>query len=367
MVAVTQKSGWTDSLRDKVELLKRSIDLRDLFQERYPGRFRRSGRWLYGTSPYRRDRKPSFAVNEDVFIDFATGERGDEVDFVMREQGISFREAIAVLELRAGGIALPPAAHTPERESSSPSEPPSAAWQDVMDAEYRRAHAYLFSHAPDAKAAMRWLNARGLKKQTLYQAGIGFNPAWRQTRLKERATGHAVSIAPGILIPCHADGALWSVHVRTLEPQSDLPKYLYVRGSKTSGLYNGDAVSDGCTVLIVEGEFDALLAQQELGKQAVVVTIGSAANRLLLRWMERLQTARRVYICLDADEAGQRAAKGLADVLGKRQTLLSLPVGKDITEFVITHGGNLPLWWRLQLAQDEPKPVQLPLPGGADQ
>lgn len=358
---VTQKPGWSDSLRDKVDMLKRMIDLRDLFQERYPGRFRRSGKWLYGASPYRRDRKPSFAINEDVFIDFATGERGDEVDFVMREQGISFQEAIAALELRAGGIGMTPALRTADQDSPSPNAPPSAAWQEVMFAECRRAHAYLFSDAPDAKAAMHWLNARGLKKHTIYQAGIGYNPLWRQTRLKERATGRAVSIAPGILIPCQVDGALWSVHVRLLDDQQALPKYLYVRGSKTSGLYNGDALIDGGTVLIVEGEFDALLAQQELGKQVVVVTIGSAANRLPLRWLERLRNARRVYVCLDNDEAGKRAAKGLADLLGEQHTTLCLPTGKDITEFVVKHGGNLPLWWRLQLIQDEPKPVQLRL------
>ncbi|MFN8529735.1 MAG: toprim domain-containing protein [Anaerolineae bacterium] len=358
---MAERLGWSDSLRDKVDTLKRAVDLRELFQERYPGRFRRSGKWLYGSSPYRQDRKPSFAVNEDVFIDFATGERGDEVDFIMREQGVNFQQAVEMLEARAGGAPLAPKIRPVIDPSASPNEPPPAVWQEIMLAECQRAHTALFSNTADAKAALKWLHARGLKNQTIYQAGLGFNPLWLQTRLKERESGRAISIAPGVLIPCQVDSALWSVHVRTLRVD-DSTKYLYVRGSKTGGLYNGNAVTAGCTVLIVEGEFDALLAQQELGKQAVVVTIGSAANRLPLRWLERLRAAHRVYSCMDQDEAGQRAAVHLSEQLGEKHAALRLPAGKDITEFVVNHGGSLLNWWRLQITEHEPRPVQLSLP-----
>lgn len=357
---------WTISLRDKVDALKRAVDLRDLFVERYPGRFRRSGNWLYGSSPYRRDDHPSFAVNEAVYIDFATGERGDEIDFLMREQGLSFKEALAALETRAGGYFIAPL--TPRAATASQparSEPPPDAWQTVLRTECQRAHEYLFSSQPDARRARRWLRERGLKPKTVWEAGIGFNPAWRETRLRERTTARRVSIAPGIVIPCLVDGALWSVHIRTLPellPETgDLPKYLFVRGSKTGALYNGDCVTPNAVVLIVEGEFDALLAQQALGNRAVVVTLGSATNRLPPRWRERLNSAARVYSCLDADDAGRRAVKTLAAQLGDKHRALCLPQGKDITEFVVTHRGSLLHWWRGETAQDEPVPVQLRL------
>ncbi len=354
-----ENRGGAESMRDKVDALKQAVDLRDLFMERYPGRFRRSGKWLYGSSPYRTDRRPSFAINEDIYIDFATGERGDEIAFVMREQGVNFKEAVETLQARAGGVHLSPAPQH-ERESPSPSEPPSAAWQTVMRAESSHAQTYLYASAPDAQAALHWLQTRGLTLDTIRRAGIGFNPTWKQTRLRERESGRAVFIAPGILIPCEIDGALWAVHVRILT-DADLPKYLYVRGSKSSGLYNGDAVCAGCDVLIVEGEFDALLAGQMLGERAVVVTLGSAANKLPRRWLDRLQVARRLYSCLDNDEAGQRATAQLADRLGDRHHALKLPRGKDITDYVVRHGGNLTAWWDDQTAPFAPRPVQLPL------
>jgi DNA primase len=370
---MSPKRDWSDSIRDKVDKLKRAVDLRDLFMERYPGRFRRSGRWLYGSSPYREDRHPSFAVNEDVFIDFATGESGDEIDFLMVEQNLSFGEAVDALEARAGGIILPTADYSSLTSFLlNPGEPPVSAWQVEMEAACRRAQAYLFSNAQDARAALDWLQKRGLNRNNLVRAGIGCNPSWQQTRLREKDTGKYVSIAPGILIPCTVDNVLWSVHVRILEEglaghrtgekSYSLPKYLYVRGSKTGVLYNGDALHDDCTVLIVEGEFDALLAQQELGNQAVVVTLGSAANRLPHRWLERLKAARNVFSCLDRDEAGARATAHLADLLGAKHHVLHLPAGKDITEFVVNHAGSLKHWWRLQAALYEPIPTQLPLP-----
>src|SRR4051812_38561679 len=107
MGAMIPNSGLSN-LRSKLYHLKQTIDLRDLFSERYPGRFRRMGRWLIGPSPYREDNHPSFAVNEDVYIDFATGEHGDEIDFVRREQGASFVEAVATLEALAGIDTLTP-------------------------------------------------------------------------------------------------------------------------------------------------------------------------------------------------------------------------------------------------------------------
>lgn len=228
-------------------------------------------------------------------------------------------------------------------------------WQHIMRAEGRAAHAYLFSTAPDAKAAFRWLRERELSRDTLRTAGIGYNPDWRPTRLRNSDTGKALSIAPGIVIPCFVVGALWSVHVRTLpqwNAEAGLPKYLYVRGSKSSVLYNGDTLTDGCTALLVEGEFDALLAQQELGAAVVVVTLGSAANRLPRRWFDRLSRAQRVYSCLDQDEAGRRATAHLAEQFPGRHQALTLPQGKDITEFVITYHGDLRKWWRIETAGD---------------
>ncbi len=366
MDSMTPNSGWA-SLRNKLDHLKQTIDLRELFSERYPGRFRRMGRWLIGPSPYREDNHPSFAVNEDVYIDFATGEYGDEIDFVRREQGASFSEAVATLEALAGTDTLAPSSASVP--TSSFSEPPPAIWQEIMHDECLRAAAILFSRRADARQARRWLEQRGLTEATIRQAQLGFNPDWHRTRLRDQSTGKHVSIPPGITIPCSAEGALWAVHVRTVpeirafttaegEP---LPKYLYVRGSKAGTLYRGDCLQAGSDVLLVEGEFDVLLAQQLLGDLVQVMTLGSAANRLPTRWLTKLKQAHNVYSCLDHDEAGERATAMLIEYLGDQHQALALPQGKDVTEFVTNFGGNLSTWWNIVTVPEASQLHQLSL------
>src|SRR6266446_9707087 len=58
-------------------------------------------------SPFREDRSPSFSVSEDGrrWIDFATGERGDAVDFLAKIKSISNAEAFIELLRMVDGAA----------------------------------------------------------------------------------------------------------------------------------------------------------------------------------------------------------------------------------------------------------------------
>jgi hypothetical protein len=159
------------------------------------------------------------------------------------------------------------------------------------------------------------------------------------------------------------------------------PKYLNLAGSHQNGaLYNADAIASGGVdgghrdVLIVEGGFDAALAGQILGDTCAVVTFGGAAQRPSARRLNQLRAAGRIFVLMDADEAGQSAAQRLMTALGgdsrpgdHKITIpdhntsipdhparipaheataplvipVRLPVGKDVTEYLIDHGGDL--------------------------
>jgi hypothetical protein len=69
-------------------------------------------------SPFREDRNPSFSVSEDQlrWIDFATGERGDAVDFLAKIKGIS--NASAFIELLSMADAYQPASSMHRKEAS---------------------------------------------------------------------------------------------------------------------------------------------------------------------------------------------------------------------------------------------------------
>ena len=87
----------------------------------------------------------------------------------------------------------------------------------------------------------------------------------------------------GITIPWLARGELWQVKVRT---RNDKPKYLSVtwadaeRADQDGGhplLYGADNLSGRHTALLVEGEFDAMLADQVCGDFLDLASLGSAS------------------------------------------------------------------------------------------
>lgn len=96
-------------------------------------------------------------------------------------------------------------------------------------------------------------------------------------------------------------------------------------------------------IWIVEGEPDAITARQE-GLNAVTVT-GGVSQLLkmgdeILRYFQK----RNVIICLDNDVAGQTVAKKLAErfvsVDLASLKVMVVPDGKDVTDFIVKHGGS---------------------------
>lgn len=84
-------------------------------------------------------------------------------------------------------------------------------------------------------------------------------------------------------------------------------KYVEVSGG-SSVLYNGDTIVPGCCVVLVEGVFDALAVEQQVGDRVVAVATGSTTRCRQVKWIARLALAERVLVAFDADEAGEEAA-----------------------------------------------------------
>jgi DNA primase len=332
------------------------VDLRDVVSS-ILGPGKRAGGAVMYCSPFRSEAHPSFAVYTDGWHDFKTGEHGDAIDFIRRYFNYTFPEAVAFLSGQPINTTINTKIGSPLHGRKGQDEPPAIEWQKVMADEAKRASDYLWSERADARQVLNILRtSRGLHDDTLRRFQIGYVPTWRKTMYTDPETGKPVCLPPGIVIPVRSDGALWALHIRCrvgslaealgIPPDTDqdgnpLGKYRYAKGSKPIGaVFNGDAVQPGRAVLIVEGEFDAMLAGQQLGDQTAVITLGSASNRLPVRWRERLQDAGRIYSMLDADNAGEQATKALSELLGHQHQAIHLPAGKDITDYVVEHSGH---------------------------
>ncbi len=398
--------------------LRQKVDLRDLVTQVWGQPVRKSGRYHQHLARWRDDgNKPSFTVYRDGFVDYGgSGERGDAFSFIMREFGLSYRDALAWLE-KYTGAATPLSDQTRLNQvqrgpDSAHNEPPSSQWQQATQIALEKSQAYLWSDLPDARRVLDYLrDKRGLTDASIREAGYGYNPRWQPVDWVNPANGKAAYLAPGIIEPWVCDGVLWALRVRcrvgnlarTLNMPDEtingqpLDKYLNLAGSKQNGaLYRGDTIQDGDTVLIVEGGFDAVLAAQALENslhlptpspqgegehmkmrlevplhsgegfrvRAKVVTFGSATNRPAPRRLKQLQAAGRIILLLDADAAGQAAQDKLIAALQSGEATpeiytITLPAGKDVTDFIVEHGGDLSA-----LVQDAalftPPPTPLP-------
>jgi DNA primase len=143
----------------------------------------------------------------------------------------------------------------------------------------------------------------------------------------------------GITIPWFVGQELWAVKVRRAAGK---PKYTQIAGGSAHGLYNAASLEGHETVLFVEGEFDALLAEQECAGFVGVATLGSAAASFDPHWLPLLLSCKTILVAYDADEAGRKGAARLRD-LTRRARIVQVPRGKDITEFVL-NGGSVTQW-----------------------
>jgi hypothetical protein len=356
--------------------LKSRFDARDVYQA-LVGTGKRSGKALVDRVPWRDDHKPSLNVYADGWVDRATGERGDLVALVQRLLNMSFGEAVQYLAGLAGGSVAP--RRVPFRASNQPpatrSEPPPRTWQQAALAEVARWERYLWSARPDAQRALAYLrDVRGLLDETIRAARLGYNPRWSKTSWRQ-ADGRYAHLAPGIVIPWTVAGALWAVKVRCIvgnlaealgrDPEQlrgeESPKYLNLAdGNQAGALYNADALQPGKPALLVEGEFDVLLAGQLASELVTPVTVGSASYALGQRWRDQVQACGRVLSALDNDEAGQKGTARLAALLGSQHRAVKIPSGKDLTDFVLG-GGELRAWLDRAI-QAEPEPYWAGVP-----
>jgi DNA primase len=102
----------------------------------------------------------------------------------------------------------------------------------------------------------------------------------------------------------------------------------------------------GGEVLVTEGPFDWLTAVQ-WGLSAVAL-LGTHVSRSTAQVLARF---RRVYLALDADEAGRRAAAALATALGQRAVVVDLPSGvHDLNDLGRLPDGRTTFQRRFELA-----------------
>jgi hypothetical protein len=199
----------------------------------------------------------------------------------------------------------------------------------VQDAEQRL-------WTPEGADALAYLRDRGLEDETIRRHRLGLA---HETPIPIEGGARFWRIS-GITLPWLDSDRLTRLKIRRLG-QVKGPRY--VEAFRDHALiYPGPSmVRPGKPLVIVEGEFDAILLGQELGVLAAVVTLGSASARPDAAIVGKLLPAPVWYLAHDADDAGDRSASEWP----ARAIRVRPPEGKDWTEFHKAGFNNLAYFW----------------------
>ena len=308
----------------------KSIDCQALAENILGAPARKSGKAWFYNAPNRNEKTPSFAVYPDGFKDYGGDTSGDASSLIQLVYGCNFETSLDYLR-DLNHLPRIEVAHNPKDTHELPLD----KWQSAMFRFVEEAHKRLLK-TPEA---LEYLYRRGLTDETINASKMGYNPNWIETGYRDEQG--MVKAAPGWVIPWMVDNILYAVRIRTHDEDTHLDKYLNIRGSKpASGLFTANNIEADKPVLMLEGEFDALLAYQELGIPAV--TRGSAGNHhnIPSNIKEILEQANIIVSIFDNDLAGQEASRKISDQFNNIIPL-KLPVGKDFTDYIINHSGDI--------------------------
>jgi KaiC/GvpD/RAD55 family RecA-like ATPase len=178
---------------------------------------------------------------------------------------------------------------------------------------------------PEGRTGLRYLLKRGFTEETLKKYNLGFNRRYNQN---------------WVSIPAYEDGIAKFIKFRKIPPyeeECEIKEKCTREADGKSILLNGDALKDYDEVIIAEGEFDALMLLQNGYENVVGITVG--AGTLKSDWYDKLILKSKIYLCFDADNAGQNAARNVwAERLGKDKCYnVELPEGMDVNDYFLKY------------------------------
>lgn len=360
-------------MQDAKEQIRQSIDIVDLIGGYL--QLRRQGRNYVALCPWHDDSKPSLTINpqRQSFKCWPCDIGGDIFTFLMKIEGVDFREAIEMLADRAG-IDL-----APRKQQASGGDDrfdrrnlfKAMAWAED------KFHQCLLS-SPEAEPARAYLADRGINDDSVKKFHIGFAPNrwdWLLGLAQQANATPAVLERVG-LVGKRQQGEgyydrfrgrlMFSIRDTRSRPiafggrvlpgvgdaNPDRPEAKYINSpetplfSKSAQLYAlelaKDAISDESGIVVMEGYTDVIMAHQH-GIGNAVAVLGTALGERHVPLVRRFTD--RITLVLDGDEAGQNRTMQILDELlalfVKQDVdlqILTLPTGADPCDVIASQG-----------------------------
>lgn len=356
-------------------------------------RLKKQGAKYVALCPFHNEKTPSFHVfpGEEHYHCFGCGAHGNVFTFLMNHTHLTFAEAVERLASMAG-LPLPAQA-----ESTAEAQ----AYEETIKLNQLALTFFLkHLHQKGGEQAREYCRMRGLSEDTISHFSIGYAPnEWEGLKkhlLKEGFNEEALLKAG--LVTQHEetkrvydrfrDRLMFPIYDhqerviafggRSLTDQ--MPKYLNspetVVFKKSSVLYNRArarrALKGDGNAIVVEGYMD-VIGLYEFGFHEAVAPLGTAFTGEHLRALWKFSP--EPLICLDGDEAGQKAMDRIIDIAlpllepGKSLQFINIPEGDDPDSFLRKTSAHAfkervkaatPLFERLVMHEEKKTPLDTP-------
>jgi DNA primase len=362
---------------EKVSEIKNAADIVDIVSEAVL--LKKAGKNHLGLCPFHSEKTPSFTVSPDkqIFYCFGCGTGGNVFSFLMKQEGLTFPEAVRSLGKRYG-------IDIPERPLSPEQKKKISERERLFDINHRAMEFYhqALNTGDPGQVARSYLKKRGISQQTIDDFKLGYaRDGWdnlldffskkRVSPLllekcglvlpKKNKRGYYDRFRHRIMFPIF-DASMRVVGFGGRVMDDSLPKYLNSPETavynKRRSLYGIQRAKDKCraadSVFIVEGYLDVIALHQH-GIKNSVATLGTALTPDHVRLLTRF--AGNMILVYDSDEAGIRSARRCIDTFWQEHVdfqrqdvfreenadthILVLPAGHDPDSFVFEKGPAL--------------------------
>lgn len=352
---------------DKLSEIKNTVDIVDIISDVVT--LKKTGKNYIGLCPFHSEKTPSFTVSPEkkIFHCFGCQAGGNVFTFIMKNEGISFPEAVRMIAAKCG-------IDIPAQRLSQGQKRKISEREKLLDVN-RQAKDYfcnILSNSATGKIAKEYLKKRKIDKDIIKSFALGYaQEGWDNlaTYFLKKKISPTLLEKSGLIIPRKKGGGFYDrFRARIIFPifnissqvigfggrvmdDSDLQNAKYLNSpetpvyNKSSSLYGLNRAKDKCreskTVFIVEGYFD-LLALHQHNITNSVATLGTsltADHILILRGY--IGKTGKVILVYDSDDAGLKAAYRSIEKFDKGYVdakIMVLPDGYDPDSYLLKYG-----------------------------
>ncbi|ODS33108.1 MAG: DNA primase [Candidatus Scalindua rubra] len=341
---------------EKISEIQRNLNIIDIVSNYVS--LKQTGKNFIGLCPFHHEKTPSFTVNAEkqIYKCFGCGEGGTIFNFLMKQEGLTFPEAIKILAEKVN-IRIDDFNTKEKYQGTSVlyevNENASCFFTDVLlkSREGRRSKDYLSD---------RFINDDSIRKFRL-----GYSPnRWDSIVNKSKEWGVSTQVLEkaGLIMRKQNKTCYDRFRNRLMFPIFDfqnrpvgfgaraldnsLPKYLNSPETpifnKSKTLYGinlaKESIIKNRKILIMEGYTDVIMAHQ-YGIDWSIAVLGTALTREHVKLLRRYGD--KAILVFDADTAGQKSSERNLDIFIEEDfdvSVVLLPENYDPYEFIVKRG-----------------------------